>query len=126
MVIASRALFLCVESHSKWAAKSFVSRQELDEMPLILKYTAAVASWNKSHQQFVNSAEAQKELIRRRAGAGLITRAEFAFYFKSEPSFTLVEVDLPPIKYLCLLPGGESQTIDSQTADFIRACQDIF
>ena len=126
LVIASRSLFLCVESRSKWAAQSFVTRKELDELPLILKYTAAASSWDKRHQQFVNSAEAQKELIRRRAGAGLMTRAEFAFYFKSEAGFKLLEVDLPPIEYLCLLPKGENQTIGPQTADFIRACQDIF
>lgn len=126
MVIASRSLFLCVQSRSKWANQSFVTRKELDELPLILKYTAAVSSWDKHHQQFVNSAEAQKEMIRRRAGAGLITRAEFAFYFKSETGFKLLEVDLPPMKYLCLLPKGENQTIGPQTADFIRACQDIF
>ena len=106
--LTRRPLYICAHANSPWAKLDFIPRDEVERIPLILKYTAAASSWDKTHQQFVNSFEAQKRLIRMNSGVGLVTKAEFDHYYKAEDKYVLVPVGLGEIVYLCLLPDQEN------------------
>ena len=125
-VLAERPLYICTYEKTKWAQRTFYTAQDLAEVPTFVSSSITLNTnfMRAKNQQMVNSIVAQKSLIKKGTGVTLVTKKEFAFYFKSDSRYLMIPTDLEPVWYICIHQKGVELPDDVQ--DFLQQLENVF